>query len=367
MATRVSKHGSYRYERRWPPPVGRYAIATGAKTKAEYRQRAAVLDELYRGGMFDVLEAVRRRTITLEELLDAKRRKVPLETYVGGITLRRSLREAVDGWVPHSAKAERTRKRYKLSLDYLLDPANGFLQKRSPTVQALERVDWKAREKTWDKSPAHWNHIRRAVSAFLTSQLGNVHHPFRLGVMSGFPRQVERERIPDISPELFWAIVAKAPEHVQPALVALVATGMRTGEYLACEKRHLMPNTHQLRVPGTKTDGSTAVISVNEALWPWVERAIPSPLAYKALRLQWKAALRAAGADETLRLHDLRHCTGQWLINAGRPESTVQQTLRLATPAMTRRYVRQKDRAEDAKALADVMTGAATPDLKVVA
>ncbi len=127
MATRVSKHGSYRYDRRFPPPVGRYAIATGAKTKAEYRQRAALLDELYRGGMFDVLEAVRRRSITFEELLDAKRRKVPLETYVGGITLRRSLREAVDGWVPHSAKAERTRKRYKLSLDYLLDPANGFL------------------------------------------------------------------------------------------------------------------------------------------------------------------------------------------------------------------------------------------------
>jgi integrase len=35
-------------------------------------------------------------------------------------------------------------------------------------------------------------------------------------------------------------------------------------------------------------------------------------------------------------LHDLRHCAGQWLTEAGRPEASVQQTLRHKDPTMTR-------------------------------
>lgn len=76
---------------------------------------------------------------------------------------------------------------------------------------------------------------------------------------------------------------------------------------------------------------------------------------YKWLRIYWKRALKAVGADPTLRLHDLRHCTGQWAINEGVQEAKVQSTLRHSTAEMTRRYVRQRDKGEVAVAVADVM------------
>lgn len=50
-------------------------------------------------------------------------------------------------------------------------------------------------------------------------------------------------------------------------------------------------------------------------------------------------------------LHDLRHCHGQWAIDAGAPERAVQRTLGQDDPAMTRRYVQTKEKGEVATAL----------------
>lgn len=99
-----------------------------------------------------------------------------------------------------------------------------------------------------------------------------------------------------------------------------------------------------------------ATLAVDESLWPWIVRAVPSPLQYKWLRLHWVRARKAVGAGD-IRLHDLRHLTAILLVNQGRPESTVQTTMRHATPAMTRRYAMQRDRGENAKALAVALLG----------
>ena len=82
---------------------------------------------------------------------------------------------------------------------------------------------------------------------------------------------------------------------------------------------------------------------------------MPAPVAYGWLRKYWKRALKAVGADTTLRIHDLRHLTAQLLVNAGQSEASVQTTMRHATASMTRRYARQKDRGENAAALARVL------------
>jgi integrase len=58
-------------------------------------------------------------------------------------------------------------------------------------------------------------------------------------------------------------------------------------------------------------------------------------------------------------LHDLRHFTAQVLVNAGRSEASVQSTMRHATAAMTRKYARQRDRGENARALAEVLLASA--------
>ena len=85
-----------------------------------------------------------------------------------------------------------------------------------------------------------------------------------------------------------------------------------------------------------------------------------SPLAYKALRLAFKAALRAAGLDTGLRLHDLRHAHGQWAVEAGVPEALVQVSLRHTQASTTRRYTKQLGRATVAAGLARHLTASPT-------
>jgi integrase len=235
------------------------------------------------------------------------------------------------------------------------------LAKDAP-VSALAAVDWSALAKTWKGSTADWNHVRRAVSHFLAVHLGDTFDPLRRAVVKAIPRQRERERVPDLDVPTFWHVVHATPEHVRASFVALVALGLRTGEYLRMHETDLHPITRTVSVPGTKTEGSAAVLHVADDLWPWVVAAVPSPVEYKWLRLYWKRALKAVGADETLRLHDLRHLTAQLLVNAGQSEASVQTTMRHATASMTRRYAMQKDRGDNATALARVLLDSSRRD-----
>jgi len=161
--------------------------------------------------------------------------------------------------------------------------------------------------------------------------------------------------VPDISLALFQNIVANTPEFVRPAFITLAETGLRVGEYLRLADSDLLPHTCAVRVPGSKTAASSATIRVDAQLWPWVSAAVPAPLGYRWLRIYWKRALGAAGADTTLRLHDLRHCYGQWLTDARRPEASVQKSLRHSSAAMTRRYAMQTDKGKDAATMGGIL------------
>jgi len=86
-----------------------------------------------------------------------------------------------------------------------------------------------------------------------------------------------------------------------------------------------------------------------------------SPVSQDALYRHWKAACSDAGHTD-LTVHDLRHFFGQQLAAAGQPEARIQLGLRHATAAMTRRYTRQRDRGEAARAMAEVLG----PPLKLV-
>ncbi|MGH7548817.1 MAG: tyrosine-type recombinase/integrase, partial [Gemmatimonadales bacterium] len=219
----------------------------------------------------------------------------------------------------------------------------------------LAAVAWDVVQRAWRGGASDWNHLRRAVSHFLTLHLGDVHHPFRRAVVRAIPKRKERSRVPDLPPALFWRIVQAAPEYVRAAYVTIAALGLRVGEYLALTRDHLLPHTCAVNVPGTKTAGSADVVRVDERVWPWVLAGVPSPLQYKWLRLHWKRALAAVGAPADLRLHDLRHCYGQWLAEAGLPEAQIQTGLRHATAAMTRKYTTMRDKGESARTMADVL------------
>jgi len=343
---RVSPNGSLRFDRRFRG-VGRIALASGTRDVTLFHAFDRMLTELHEGGYVDVLRAIKSRQVTVQEVYDARRAR-RLTSVAADLVLYRPLWVAVDAWLPRSARAEASRKRYGTSFKALRE--RGCL-KDGATVQDLKRIDWNALQAIWGRSGADWNRLRAAVSAFLTAYLdGDKFHPFRRDVMKRFPRAREKERVPDLTPDAFWSLVDAAPDHAKAPFVCLVVTGLRVGEYLSLEAEHLMPLTKHIQVPGTKTEGSAAVIAVGEEAWKWVKAAVPSPLRYKWLRIHFKRAAKAVGLPD-LRLHDLRHLCGQVLANQGLPEAKIQQAMRHASPAMTRRYTRQRDRGEAAVAL----------------
>jgi integrase len=222
----------------------------------------------------------------------------------------------------------------------------------SARLLELEAVAWKSLRRTWQGSAADWNHLRRAVSALLTQTIGPSDHPFRVRVVNAIPLESEKQRVPDLTPERFWKVVAHMPEHSQVCVIVLVATGMRVSEYLRCTAKHLLPATKSIHIPGRKTAGSADTVRVADRLWPIVVAGIPSPLQHRWIGVYWRRACAKAGvADVTL--HDLRHCYAQWAVNGGAPEAAVQVALRHRSGAMTRRYTKQVESGVASNALAE--------------
>jgi len=225
-------------------------------------------------------------------------------------------------------------------------------------VDALQFIDWRAlREDQWAGSAADWNHLGRGVSAFLSVHFGGgakgKYHPLRLDVLDAFEREDEGEgRVPDLTPAQFWELVGRTPAHAQPCYVALAVTGFRTGDYLACTDGHHNPETCTVTNPTGKTGSRTIVY--DPRFRDWMTRAFPSPLQYKWMREYFVRARTAMGLND-LRLHDLRHCFGQWSTDGGADERHVQDALGHRDMRMTRRYTRQKNRGNAARALAKTL------------
>jgi integrase len=342
------------------PDIGRIAKAHGATTRAEYDRRLAILRELYENGGEDgwkVLEAVRDGRFSIERVAAAARAK-RLNQLLADLVLGQPLGPTVEGWLPTSARAAATRQRYAGSWASL---QRARVLSETATLRDLARVKWVQLHAAWSGGKHDWKHLRGFVSRFLSVQLG-VDHPFRKAVLEAIPRPGKiTGRVPDLTPHAFWKVVEHMPQHVRAAPVAIVATGMRIGEFCACRGEHLLRLTKQIHVPGSKTPASDAVIPVDPELWPWVERAIPCPVGHWRLRELWRRACKAAGVSGVT-VHDLRHCYGQWLIAAGRPLTSVQKSLRHTSDAMTRLYVEQVDKGENAKVISAILTHSLTHD-----
>jgi integrase len=359
MATRVSRGGSYRLDKRFPAPVGRLAIATCATTRKAYTQAEACVLRLAERGRLDVLLALKAGQVRMPQVLSADRAGT-LDALMAGLRPRPEdapLWATVEAWLGPVAEQSATAVRYRTSFRQLERAA---VLKADARVSDLAAVDWTGLAQRWMRSPSDWNHLRRAVSRFLSVQYGDKYDPRRRAVVEKIPKRAERERVPDLDVSTFWRVVEAAPEHLRASYVCLVALGLRVGEYLRMRPEHLHPITKTVSVPGSKTAASAAVLCVDPDLWPWVTQAVPAPVSYYWLRECWKRALKAVGADESLRLHDLRHLPAQMLVAAGESEASVQTFMRHKTASMTRRYARQRDRGQNAATLARVLLEART-------
>ena len=280
------------------------------------------------------------------------------------MALQRPLWAVVTETLPRMGASEGIRKRYEVSLAALRRKL-GLTLGEHPQILDLERIQWRELRDKWGRSPSDWNHLRRAMSAFLTTLLDDKFHPFRRRIVGRIPIAVEAPRVPDVTPLVFWRILRHVPDSYQACFVAIAATGMRVGEYLSCTRFCLRAATFTVSVPGTKTATSAEDVAVHPTLWPYVAAAIPSPLCYKALRRHWRAACKKEKVD--VRIHDLRHCYGQWVVDEGVPEAKVQSALRHKTAAMTRRYTKTKEKGDVAAAVGRALLSAQSSELAQVA
>lgn len=345
--------GSYRFDEEIPG-VGRLRIKSGARTLREHHRRVALIRKLRDQGRLDLLRSFHARDITVLELLDADRRD-QLPHLVADVFTGRPLWPTVDKVLDGLRKAPATvatyRKSWKALREYEVAKGRRLLPAEA-RVKDLTAIDWGALEAEWGRSPANWNHLRRAVSRFLTTLLGSRWHPFRSEVLRDFPTRDEVPRTPELSVEDFRRVLRKLEAPVRPVIMTLAMTGMRLGEYQRLKPEHL--GQHVIRVPGTKTSAAARTLPVDPALWPWVLAAVPCPVTHWMIRSRWTAALKAAKV-EYVRIHDLRHCTAQWLHDAGRPLASLMETLGHKSIAMTQRYASRRLRKDDAAAMAALL------------
>jgi len=338
---RVSKGGSYRFDRSFPG-VGRINRASGARTLKWFRRYDDLLSELFEEAQINVLRDIKDGRVTVQEVYEKRRKREAYDSL--SIILSRPLAAEIERWLPGSAAAPRSRDRYGESWRALLK-----LLPAKVTAADLHRVDWGKVRTRWKGGAADWNRMRAAVSRFLSMTLDDKYHPERRKVMARIKRAKEpRGRLPDINAALFWRLVEEAPEHVRACYVTMAALGLGPSEYLSLEPRHLMPHTRQVLVPGTKTESRERVLVVGEAAWEWVTAGVPSPVRYKWLRIHFKRAAAAVGSPELVP-YDLRHLRAMMLSDAGVPEAEIATVMGHTSTQTTRIYTRQRDRGRAAK------------------
>ncbi len=149
-----------------------------------------------------------------------------------------------------------------------------------------------------------------------------------------------KERKQDLLPKLPYF-----GDHLTPALLVSINTGVRRGELLALHWSAVDVKHKQLTVEGhTAKSDQTRHIPLNtealEALQHWreqcpdVERVFPIATGFKTA---WAALLTRANITR-FRWHDLRHHFASRLVQAGVPLNTVRDLLGHASMAMTLRY-----------------------------
>lgn len=355
--TRVPGSRNFRFDRVFPEPVGRITSSAGTSSRKEYHDRDRILTRLADDAQLGVLLAFKRGEVSIEELVEADRQgRLRGSAILADVKLRQPMTAAIAALLPEKPPIGTARRGYWQSLRDLCTLAPPYrigIGKfdASATVGDLERVDWEGLKAWWlapkalggrGRSAANWMHLRRAVSWLLTQLLGDVLHPTRRAIVKRIPTVEEVEREVNLTPEEFWAIVDRVRPAVADALVTLVASGMRLGEFERCTVFHLAPKSYRITVPGRKTTGSRASVGIAPDYWPYVERAIPPKRRRLAIQRAFRRAARKIGHPE-LHLHDLRHCFIAWGLAEGATIPQAQRAARHADPRMTLRYAVQRE------------------------
>lgn len=176
--------------------------------------------------------------------------------------------------------------------------------------------------------------MRRAVEDGLINR--NPAHRMRIV-------RTERKEMTFLTPVEFTALLAAAPAHYRPFLMALFGTGLRFGELTALRPRDLSLNDtpptltvarawkHGGGYGPPKTSKGRRTISLPKALVdeirPLTIGKRPDDLVFTnmagarvrkdTLHAQWKTWIAKSGIEKSPRIHDLRHSHASWMIGQG--------------------------------------------------
>lgn len=330
----------------------RLSFSMAGLTAPQVRARVAVLDKLEADDQVDVVRSLAERHVTLAELVDLDRQgRLRGSEIRQAVIQRRPLWDTIDETLPRMGPTTATRLRYQVSLNALRERCQDLTP--NATVSDLKRIDWAALQTAWlaVASPSDWNHLRRAVSRFLSVFLGDKWHPLRREVVNQIAAVKERERVPDLTLALFRDALAAVQEPLRPAYIVIAAHGLRVGEYLNLAEADLRPATLKMIVRGKTGE---RVVPVHPDMWAYVAAAVPSPLRYKALYGHWKAAVRAIGYGHAT-VHDLRHLAAQTASDQGASVVSIMELLGHSNTVMAGRYARQTEATRGSNAVAGAL------------
>jgi integrase len=349
----------YRFNRE-VPGLGRFQASAQTKNLTEFRRRDGILTKLIERGMLEPIHLLQAGALSWAELVEADRQDrlahvvsdskldVPLWARVGELARDDGSWDDATAftttWLPVSAPARVSRRRYRTSMRKLRD----LIAKPNLTVRELKALDWRLLRRRWSGSQADWNRMRAAISAFLTWLMGDEYHPARVEVVRLIPWKREPLGVsPNATITEFWAAVARTPDHAKPAYVAMLLLSAYPSEYTPILPEDLFPAQRLVVVNGRKTWARRREVTIDgDTAWAWITRAIPAPLQYGWLHEYWRRA--CAPDPETdwpgvlLPMKHLRHFGAQLAGDRGASDRDMAVHLGHSNTSTTHRYTRRR-------------------------
>ncbi len=224
------------------------------------------------------------------------------------------------------------------------------------SIQASDIADWRDRLLREGKSPATVNRYLATLRAILNRGKSDWNALSIVPQVRLLPLDCPRFRV--ISDQDETQILQSSAPHLRDLIIFLVDTGARLSEALdvTWDDIELFSN-HRGRVRLMRTkNGHPRVVPLTARVGEMIDslkvggNELDQPLflyqassahpgvQYRNPFKAWKSALRRAGVDQNLRIHDLRHTFASRLVSQGVPLYDVSKLLGHQSISMTERY-----------------------------
>lgn len=354
--------------------LGRIQCSSGTDKAVEFGRRNGILTKLIEAGHLETLRLFKQGTITIQQLVDADRRGKLLHLSDEVLT-HGSLEAAIEEWLADAEIRSNTSEGYEMSLERLIAKCQVLkMLPENPTVADLEHVNWLRLHAKWGASEYSWQNMRIALGSFLGSAKNKGLRSFRTRLMPHVPPpKLPQAPKPVLTPAKFWKLVEHMHEPARPAVVAMAVLGVGPKEYFGITREDLDLENMTVEIRGTSDRNVQAevkrpkrhrLVAVDPRMWDWIDKAVPTPLKYKWLRIHFDRARSEAGLDSKpgqrkITLYTLRHLSGQAASASGAQLHEIAQHMGHTQLSTTMDYLAGPLAKAAARAIADTLMGPA--------